>query len=541
MRSMTDEQPSSRGEDVERDGRIIELHYSLGELPSSQHRAGLAGLVLLIRWLRRQRGARRGMYEITRLDASGLTLRLSKVGLAMIFDAAYSAFTENRAYPFRFEEREPSEVQFIEDASGVTAGKTLYIYPARVPKGAFLVEWDRSADGLWIKLWRDAVFSIFRSGGTPRLPYVARTDRRHAPTPARDVERTWCSLTSGDEAVKISSTDLLGGRSLSEDGIPFMDRPRFQFLLNFWPFVGQIYVPRIVDRHGTISSVGYVVAIPDVADLEIFCDELEHALTNRTPEENKRVGCRPRGAIVDLGVEGGLDFFVRMKRRVSLREGQRATADLVLGVDVFHMERRKNRVFTRGIGRVDPDDTLIDAYARVRGLLWSTPFRRQRIVNLIDQKPWHDGFDRLIVRSSEELTLGCERFRHDARIMFENEVSNMQHPNDLSSLSQLVLRFVGAYVRGRLESKYGMTYAEAKKRSEIDKYRFLRRKIARDAFLAVRGRTGEEFSEYFVATLGSVRQHIKEPEFEMISEALFDEARRAQVRTITLLALCARG
>ena len=124
MRSMTDEQSASRGEDVERDGRIIELHYSLGELPSSQHRAGLAGLVLLIRWLRRQRGARRGMYEITRLDASGLTLRLSKVGLAMIFDAAYSAFTENRAYPFRFEEREPSEVQFIEDASGVTAGKT---------------------------------------------------------------------------------------------------------------------------------------------------------------------------------------------------------------------------------------------------------------------------------------------------------------------------------------------------------------------------------------------------------------------------------
>lgn len=541
MRSMTAEQPISRGEEVERDGKIIELHYSLGELPSSQHRAGLAGLVLLIRWLRRQRGARRGMYEITRLDAAGLTLRLSKVGLAMIFDAAYRAFTENRAYPFPFEEKEPIEVRFIEDASGNSPGRTLYVYPVKVPEGAFLVDWDRSPEGLWIKLWRDVVLAIFRGSRGLRLPYIARSDRRHAPTPARDVERTWYWLTTRGKAVGIAGKDLLGAKSCTEDGIPFKDHPRLQFLLNFWPFTAQIYAPRTVDCQGTITSVGYTIAIPDVGDLEIFCDDLEHALTNRTPEDNKRIGCRPCGAVVDLNIEGGLDFFARMKRTVSLREGRRATADVVLGVDLFHMERLKNRVFMRGIGRVNPDETLVDAYARVRGLLWSTPFRRQRVANLVDHKPWHDGFDRLILRSSEELTLGCGRFRHDARIMFENEVSNMKHPTNLDSLSQIVLRFVGAYLRGRLESKYGMTYAEAKSRNEIERYRTLRRKVARDAFLAVRARTGEEFCEYFVATLGSVRQCVGDPEFGLLSQALFDEAKLAQVRTITLLALCARG
>lgn len=541
MRPMTAEQPISRGEEVERDGKIIELHYSLGELPSSQHRAGLAGLVLLIRWLRRQRGARRGMYEITHLDALGLTLRLSKVGLAMIFDAAYRAFTENRAYPFRFEEREPIEVRFIEGASGDSSGRTLYVYPVKVPEGAFLVDWDRSPDGLWIKLWRDVVLSIFRSSRGLRLPYITRSDRRHAPTPVRDVERTWYWLTTRGKAVGIAGKDLLGAKSCTEDGIPFKDHPRLQFLLNFWPFTAQIYAPRTVDCHGTISSVGYTIAVPDVGDLEIFCDDLEHALRNRTPEDNKRLGCRPCGAVVDLNIEGGLDFFARLKRTVSLREGRRATADVVLGVDLFHMERLKNRIFMRGIGRVDPDETLVDAYARVRGLLWSTPFRRQRIANLVDHKPWHDGFDRLIMRSSEELTLGCGRFRHDARIMFENEVSNMKHPTDLDSLSRIVLRFVGAYLRGRLESKYGMTYAEAKSHNEIEKYRTLRRKVARDAFLAVRSRTGEEFCEYFVATLGSVRQCIGDPEFGLLSQALFDGTKLAQIRTITLLALCARG
>ena len=30
---------------------VLELDYQLAELPSSQHRAGLAGLVLMVRWL----------------------------------------------------------------------------------------------------------------------------------------------------------------------------------------------------------------------------------------------------------------------------------------------------------------------------------------------------------------------------------------------------------------------------------------------------------------------------------------------------------
>ena len=30
---------------------VLELDYSLAELPSSQHRAGLAGLVLMVQWL----------------------------------------------------------------------------------------------------------------------------------------------------------------------------------------------------------------------------------------------------------------------------------------------------------------------------------------------------------------------------------------------------------------------------------------------------------------------------------------------------------
>ena len=32
---------------------VLELDYQLAELPSSQHRAGLAGLVLMVDWLKK--------------------------------------------------------------------------------------------------------------------------------------------------------------------------------------------------------------------------------------------------------------------------------------------------------------------------------------------------------------------------------------------------------------------------------------------------------------------------------------------------------
>ena len=50
----------------------LELDYNLAELPSSQHRAGLAGLVLMVKWLERDK-SRKGICEIKRLDENGAT------------------------------------------------------------------------------------------------------------------------------------------------------------------------------------------------------------------------------------------------------------------------------------------------------------------------------------------------------------------------------------------------------------------------------------------------------------------------------------
>lgn len=89
-------------------------------------------------------------------------------------------------------------------------------------------------------------------------------------------------------------------------------------------------------------------------------------------------------------------------------------------------------------------------------------------------------------------------------------------------LSQIIYRLTQAYVRRKTESK-------GKKREDI----------ARDAFLAVRSRTGTDFVEYFCATICSVPQAISSADFQRIGRTLREEEGRAELRTLTLLALSA--
>jgi len=70
---------------------VLELYYQLAELPSSQHRAGLAGLVLMVNWLKRQPD-KQGICEITRLYEGGASLKINQQGLEDLFKETYGAF-----------------------------------------------------------------------------------------------------------------------------------------------------------------------------------------------------------------------------------------------------------------------------------------------------------------------------------------------------------------------------------------------------------------------------------------------------------------
>jgi CRISPR-associated protein Cmx8 len=72
----------------------------------------------------------------------------------------------------------------------------------------------------------------------------------------------------------------------------------------------------------------------------------------------------------------------------------------------------------------------------------------------------------------------------------------------------------------------------------MKKYEEMKEKVARDAFLAIRSRTGQDFVDYFVSTLCSVSQSMNEQRFLALTKALVEDTDK--VRTLTMLALAAQ-
>lgn len=549
---------------------VLELDYQLAELPSSQHRAGLAGLVLMVNWLKKlPEEKRQGVCEIARLDERGATLKINQAGLTGLFNEVYAASKEEqpRDQPLKTKQKEiipplREETRTITDDKGKAKEKTSYIYEVVVPRGAFLAStnYDKSFDGkngVWIKLWRDLVWSIFRGVPATRKPYEDRANGE----PATDAADAWENLLEpADYTVDLPSTYFIGAQAANAENVPFKDRARFQFLLHFWQFVTQIYVPAVINNEGKRDFVGYALAIPDVAELKTFCEEFPQMMRERGIELS---GYRPRDCVVDLAVESALDLMRRLQERLSVKAGAASTSDLILGVDVVHLEKLGNNVRLWSTSRLDPDQPMIDAYANWRGRLWDATFRRQRLLNLINSKRvnWYDGFDAIFGKLPYEQTINAKHFRHDARESFAEFIPT-NNPNKEGTVTEsnlensgngttsetksitteyAIYQLVGTYLSKKLKGKYGLEWSAVKGiPAKENEYAEMKEKIARDAFLAIRSRSNkEDFIEYFVSTICSVSQHLNQQAYLKVAEELF--SRTEDIRTLTMLALSARG
>ncbi|MBE9028728.1 type I-MYXAN CRISPR-associated protein Cmx8 [filamentous cyanobacterium LEGE 11480] len=541
----------------------LTLKYRLAELPSSQHRAGLAGLILVMQWLKRQNAFQQkvkdGMIcKLLQFDDDGAAIELNQDGVACLFDEIYAATKEEqrRNQPLKNKQKEIipplREEEYDEvDAKGKTKKKKAYIYPVDVPRGSFLADasFDQSSDGkngLWVKLWRDMVWSILRGVPATRKPFQLRADG----LPADDAVSVWKQLLKPDDfTVDLPSTYFLGAQAYNAENIGFKDRARFQFLLHFWLFAAQIYVPAVVDNEGKRNFVGYAIAIPDIARLEWFCDELPMLMRDRSPQPS---GYRPREAVVDLALESALDMMKRLGERLSLASGDQSTADAVFGIDVIHTEKQGNNVRLLSMARLDPDDLMNDEYTQIRQGFWSPLFRRQCLLNLVNHSPWYEGFDALLCTLSYERSLKDEYFKRDVRIKLEDMIKETQQMTDSDpnvSIEPMIFQLVKNYVNRKLKGKYSLEWEKNWSKLKSDElsaqpgykdYSDKKTKIAKSAFLDIRSRTEQEdFINYFVSTLCSVPQNMKPEAFVALTQALYQDTEK--VRTLTLLALSANS
>jgi CRISPR-associated protein Cmx8 len=252
-------------------------------------------------------------------------------------------------------------------------------------------------------------------------------------------------------------------------------------------------------------------------------------------------GYLPRDAVVDIAAEAGLDLARRAFGVVARREGVSATRPWLNAVDVYHIEKEGNNVRIRSVSRVDLRRERVDEYARVREAYWTPAFKRQRVINILEGRAWWSGFARLCAITPEELTIKDSKFRHDCRIAFTEVEMSDAASEDEKTLEHLIYQATRSYVFGRLKSKYDLSWDPALAANPTWKknYEEKKEKVAREAFLAVRSRTGADFVGYFTSTICSVPQRLNERAFLEVARALHDEREVERVRSLTLLALSA--
>ncbi len=117
----------------------------------------------------------------------------------------------------------------------------------------------------------------------------------------------------------------------------------------------------------------------------------------------------------------------------------------------------------------------------------------------------------------------------------------------LPSKEVLVYRIVGVYLSSKLKSKYDLEWKQEwrsvkdpkNKPDGMKDYQEKREKLAREAFFAIRSRTGQDFIDYFASTLCSVPQKRDERSYVVLTEALLNNT--DEIRALTMLALSARS
>lgn len=536
---------------------ILTLDFNLAELPSAQHRAGLAGLILMIRELEKQewfeiRQEEKGaLLSIENLDQYGAKIQLNLEGLIALFDLAYLSFTEERKSKSKIKEFKKIEEIEIEE-NGKKKIQKYYFYEVITPTGGFLAQWDKSEKQVWIKIWRDMFWSIIKGVPATRNPFNNRCDLNlnGGDSCSKDVESIWKNLQKAEKTTGQSGAFYLGAMAINAENVATDDLIKWQFLLHFWAFVAQVYCPSILDKDGKRNFNGHVIVIPDIANLEDFCDQLPDVLSNRNPQA---FGFRPQESVIDIPEEGALDLLNLIKQQIAKKVGSGTLSDLILGVEVIHAEKQGNSIKLHSVSYLQPIEEQVNDYNNIKNFYYCPWFRRQRLLNLINSKfdldsqswlkppPW-DGFGDLLSRIPQKwLKENNSYFSHDARQLFTQEGGfNMTATTKTREYAEIVYKVIKGFILRKLDSKYHYKwnkergiFTENNKQVSQKDLDDATHKIVNEAFLSIRSRTEQRaFIDYFVSTL---YPYVRQEEFVDFAQKLFQDT--DEIRSLTLLAL----
>lgn len=559
----------------------VVVRYDLTDLPTAFHKAGLAGLILLIDSLKTRKVVTddEAKYD---LSATAATVTFTELGVRKLMDDIYDARTIEVAVKSKWQgakaAREPT-------AAEREAG-TPFVYSVVQPRGQFLHDYypEMPEEKSWLKLWRDMLWATIRPRDKNRLPYQERARGESC----NEGEKAWEGLSqfvkkrlkNSLHTTGVSSALLPGAQDVNAEVVPFEGRADQNLLLHFWPFAVSIFVPRFIDADGK-SHLGkrflddkqqhYAVAVPEVEDLPKFVRDYPRMLDRLSKQA---LLFRPAAAVIDLPSEGALAFMDRLAGLTGLSVEQTELRHSISAVEYLHWIKDGNNVKSAASGRVSLIPKLLVKYQAIvapkeekgQPRYRSPLFRRGLLAALLDEDDWYHTFTHTISTFKDKVFLrqhgkmdekgtppfandAAKKFRHEAELFSAKlkryqDMSESERPS--APLPVLVEQVIRTYLLGKAKAKCNLdtrvklkALTEAQRADVYEK----KRKVAAETFLAARSRRDADFVSYFSEVICSAGTYFdkRTGDFQEFATALNDPSKTDSIKALTLLALSANS
>ncbi|MEI7923603.1 MAG: type I-MYXAN CRISPR-associated protein Cmx8 [Planctomycetota bacterium] len=537
------------------DPQSITITYDLHDLPTAQHRAGLAGLVLQIRLMEKRHAEAelKKIPVIERLSKTFAKITFTPESLQAVFDELYAARVVE-AFRKQPDKKSKNKVlkreEFItipNKITGESKQEKRYVYDEIQPTGLLQQHYlDDGEQSPWLKLWRDMLWNIPRGINTTRAPFI-KISSDH---PCQEGSQLWDELCKYEKKIassefqtsEISGALLLGAQSVNAEGIGFLGRVEQNLLLHFWQIVVLTFVPQVLKRDGKPEAKGYSLCIPDVSDLEAFVDCFPEMLATLS---SRKSGFRPTDSLIEIPVQSNLEFLRYLKTLASGKAERKGWSEAVSAIESFHMIKIGNNIKLLGHAMVANRPKLVSNYERIQKNYRNPLFRAALILSLLYESPWYANLLEVFAEQPwpffvehEQTPRFMPRFGKDARIHFQtlqkdyhnimtSGITTTTEP-ETDRLSRIVYRLVKKYVQDRTLSKLGKkleNYPEIDFKGKLirkfdNDFHEKQQKVCSETFLAMRSRHDQEFVSYFAGSICSTVQALKLDDYAFLTQIL---------------------
>ena len=242
-------------------------------------------------------------------------------------------------------------------------------------------------------------------------------------------------------------------------GIEIQDTGKRGLLLHFWMIISTFFTPKGIEYKKSEKTKEMelvdqfsspLVVVPSIINVEDFTTKFIQEL-GMLPEPKQGTNYIPE-KFISTPLEAGLAFFA--PRLAYYKVGDQTIG--MRGAEVYSYARSGKQAIIREITYESIDEELVEKYKDLSKIK-SFSYRALRVQNLIDNRKWHEGFERMVARYPPDLFIAVKsddtrRFDRRALQMVQSIYYDFQFYSNKEkgmknvSIETLIWRIVRNYV-----------------------------------------------------------------------------------------------